>query len=539
MEGNVLYFGDNLQILREHVDDESVDLIYLDPPFNSNQSYNILFREENGTNSAAQVHAFEDTWHWNVASEEALSDIFKNATPRVVDMTRGFLSFLGRNQFTSYLVMMTPRLLELHRVLRETGSIYLHCDHTASHYLKILLDSTFGLENYRNEIVWKRSNPKSHTSQNFPTSTDTIFRYTKSNKYLYHQPYGEHDPDYVEKSYKYSDENGRYRLLPLLNPNDNRPNLTYEFLGVTRVWRWTRERMQKAYEDGIVMQLKPGSVPQYKKYLHESKGRTVTNLWDDITPATGNEALGYPTQKPEALLERIIKASSNEGDVLLDPFCGCGTTITVAERLDRRWIGIDITHLAIALMKNRLEDTFGAEVSYEVVGEPLDLSGARALAKQDRYQFQWWAISLVRARPVDQKKKGADKGVDGVKYIDTTPFSEKRGTIKVVVQVKSGHIAVKDIREFRTVVEDARAQMGAFLTLENPTHPMIKEALAAGYYKPNVVGAVQCQKIQILTIKELLNGKKLQTPIHEDITFKRANRAREKEQEHPDLFSLT
>jgi site-specific DNA-methyltransferase (adenine-specific) len=217
--------------------------------------------------------------------------------------------------------------------------------------------------------------------------------------------------------------------------------------------------------------------------------------------------------------------------MVLDPFCGCGTAIAVAERLNRRWIGIDITHLAIAIMKNRLEDTFGNEIKYEIVGEPLDLTSARALADQDRYQFQWWAISLVGARPVDQKRKGADKGVDGVKYINITPFSKKRNTIKVVVQVKSGHISVKDVREFRTVVDNAKAHIGAFITLSNPTEPMLREALSAGYYKPNVIGSADHPKIQILTIEELLNGKKLNVPLHEDATFKKAERNEEEQED--------
>jgi site-specific DNA-methyltransferase (adenine-specific) len=253
----------------------------------------------------------------------------------------------------------------------------LHCDPTASHYLKILLDAVFGPIGYRNEIIWKRSNPKSLASVNFPTCTDTILRYAKGQKVTFHPMFEAHDPDYVKSAYRHRDESGVYRLLPLLNPNDKRPNLTYEFLGVTRVWRWTKERMQAAYEQGLVVQLKSGAVPQYKKYLEDSKGRTVTNCWTDIPQVSGREALGYPTQKPVALLERIIAASSNPGDVVLDPFCGCGTTLHAASKLDRRWIGIDITHLAIGLIRRRLTEAF-PKMKFDIVGVPKDLDGARA-----------------------------------------------------------------------------------------------------------------------------------------------------------------
>ena len=322
---NTLYYGDNLYILRD-MPNEFVDLVYLDPPFNSNRNYNVLFKEETGKDSAAQIEAFGDTWHWNDKAEEAYHALVTQQDEAISKMIEAMRQFIGANQMMAYLVMMAARLVELHRVLKPTGSLYLHCDPTASHYLKVVLDTIFGAQNFRNEIVWKRSNPKSHISRNFPTCTDTILRFTKSGQYTYHQPYESHDPEYVESAYKYTDENGLYRLLPLLNPNDDRPNLTYEFLGVKRVWRWTKERMQKAYEDGLVVQLKPGAVPQYKKYLADSKGRTVTNCWTDIPQAAGNEALGYPTQKPVTLLERILSASSNPGDLVLDPFCGCGTT---------------------------------------------------------------------------------------------------------------------------------------------------------------------------------------------------------------------
>jgi site-specific DNA-methyltransferase (adenine-specific) len=369
--GNALFCGDNVQILREAIADDAVDLVYLDPPFNSNATYNVLPKAPTGEGSQAQIEAFGDTWRWDAAAERAFDEVIISGNAAAAEMLRAMRSFIKENDMMAYLTMMAVRLVELRRVLKPSGTIYLHCDPTASHYLKIMMDAIFGTENYRNEIIWKRSNPKSHISVNFPACTDTIHRYAKTGKVTYHQPYEAHDPAYVESAYKYEDANGTYRLLPLLNPNDDRPNLTYEFLGVTRVWRWTRERMQKAYRDGLVVQLKPGAVPQYKKYLHDSKGRTITNCWTDIPQIAGSEALGYPTQKPLALLERIVSASSNAGDLVLDPFCGCGTTVHAAQKLNRRWIGIDIAPLAISLVRRRLTDAF-PHAGFDIHGAPED-----------------------------------------------------------------------------------------------------------------------------------------------------------------------
>jgi len=515
VSGNALYYGDNLDILREHIANESVDLIYLDPPFNSNASYNVLFKAPDGHDSHAQMEAFEDAWHWNKSAERAFDEVMRSGNSDAAEMLRAMRSFLHDNDMMAYLAMMAVRLIELHRVLNQTGTLYLHCDPTASHYLKLLLDAIFGPVQYRNEIVWKRSNPKSLGSINFPTCTDTILRYAKGARVTFHQPYEEHDPEYVESAYKYSDEHGTYRLLPLLNPNDNRPNLTYEFLGVSRVWRWTRDRMQKAYEDGIVVQLKPGAVPQYKKYLADSKGRTVTNCWTDIPQAAGNESLGYPTQKPLALLERILETSSNEGNVVLDPFCGCGTTVHAAQKLNRQWIGIDVTHLAISLIQKRLRDAFGP-ISIDIHGVPRDLDGARALAAQDKYQFQWWAVSLVDAVPYGGKKKGADSGIDGFIYFKP----DGKTTEKAIVSVKGGdNVDVKMIRELAQVVNRENAKMGVLISLAEPTGPMKKEAIAEGFYKTEYG---EFPKVQILTVAQLFAGQRPDMPWIDPTVFKKA-----------------
>ena len=526
---NTLFYGDNLAILREHIADESVDLVYLDPPFNSNANYNVLFRAPDGHQSQAQIEAFGDTWHWNEPAECAFDEVMQSGNSDAAEMLRAMRSFLKENDMMAYLTMMAVRLIELHRVVKPTGSLYLHCDPTASHYLKILLDAVFGPLNYRNEIIWKRSNPKSHISVNFPNCTDTILRFSKGSKATYHQPYEEHDPEYVESAYKYNDDGGTYRLLPLLNPNDNRPNLTYEFLGITRVWRWTKDRMQKAYEDGLVLQLKPGAVPQYKKYLHESKGRTVTNCWTDIPQAAGGEALGYPTQKPLVLLERIISASSNEGDLVLDPFCGCGTTVHAAQKLNRRWIGIDITHLAIHLIKRRLNEAF-PKLPFDILGVPKDLDGARALAIQDKYEFQKWALAMIDAQPFKGGKKGGDRGVDGSLYIK--PDGKK--TEKVIVSVKGGQsLNPAMVKDLIVTVDQEGAKMGVFLTLEPPTKGMISQAAAAGFYKTDYG---QFPKVQIVTVEALFGpSNPLHLPWQDTSVFKKAKREKTEKQSELDL----
>ena len=511
---NELYYGDNLPVMREYIADESVDLVYLDPPFNSRATYNVLFKEKSGEDSPAQIKAFTDTWEWTEEAERTYHQdiIYSSATPSAVkDTVVAFRQFIGQNAMMAYLVMMTPRLVELRRVLKPTGSLYLHCDPTASHYLKLIMDSVFGSENFRNEISWRRSNPKSHGSVNFPNCRDVILRYSKSSQTTFNMIYESHDPEYVKKAYKYADSKGQYRLLPLLNPNDDRPNLTYEFLGVTRVWRWTRERMEQAYRDGVVVQLKPGAVPQYKKYLADSKGRTITDDWSDIEQAAGKEALGYPTQKPLALLERVIQASTNAGDLVLDPFCGCGTAVAAAEKLKRRWIGIDITHLAVALMKNRLKTMFNLEPGrdYDVLGEPKDVGSAQALAEQDRYQFQYWALSLLEAQPQrEERRKGADRGIDGVLYFPDGP----RGTPhKSIIQVKSGHVSSPQIRDLKGVVEREKASLGLFISLEDPTRDMRTEAASGGLFHSSLWGK-DFPKIQIRTVGELLEGNPFDIP---------------------------
>ena len=359
---STLHYGDCLEVLRTFPD-ACVDLIYLDPPFNSNRDYNAFFAPPKDGGTSAQITAFEDTWHWGEQAQREFDELLRNPEGgSVSDILAALRQFLGDNDMMAYLVMMASRLVELRRVLKDTGSLYLHCDPTASHYLKIVLDGIFGPVNFRNELIWKRSQPKSHVKINFPTTHDVILRYAKTDLALFNKIYTEYNQEYINKFYRHKDADGRlYQLADLTNPNRNRPNLTYEFLGVTRVWRWTEKRMRAAYDEGRIAQTEPGSVPRYKRYLDEMQGQPITDLWDDIEHLHGtqSEYLGYPTQKPVALLERIIRASSNPGDVVLDPFCGCGTAIHAAQKLGRKWIGIDITHLAISLITQRIRKAFG------------------------------------------------------------------------------------------------------------------------------------------------------------------------------------
>lgn len=526
---NQLYYGDNLDILRRYIKDESVDLIYLDPPFNSNATYNVLFSQQNGSQSSAQIQAFEDTWRWDENAAREYEMTVEQGGP-VAEALRAFKMLLGDSNMMAYLAMMAPRLVELHRVLKRTGSLYLHCDPTASHYLKILLDMVFGIENYRNEITWKRQTAHSDAKYQFSNVSDSILFFVKDTKAGFKPQYGDHDPEYVEKFYKFDDHDGRglYSLSDMASPNP-RPNMMYEWIGFQcppKGWRYQESTMQKLHGEGRIYYPKKddGSFdyskrPRLKRYLNEQKGSIITNVWTDISPLqhASAERLGYPTQKPQELLERIINASSNEGDVVLDPFCGCGTAIAAAQKLNRNWIGIDITHLAIGLIKLRMADQFGEDLKYEVIGEPTTIEGAQELAEVDKYQFEWWALGLVGARPADPKK-GSDRGIDGRLYFHD---DEKRETKQVIISVKGGHTNVSHIRDLVGVLDREQAQIGVMITLREPTQPMRAEAASAGFYD-SPWG--KHPRVQILTIEELLDGKGIDMPPIRQVnqTYRRA-----------------
>jgi site-specific DNA-methyltransferase (adenine-specific) len=536
MNDNLLYYGDNLDVLRRHVKDESVDLVYLDPPFNSNASYNVLFAAKDGHQASAQIEAFEDTWRWDESAARQFAETVE-VGGRVADVLLAFERFLGPNDILAYLTMMAPRLVELRRVLKPTGSLYLHCDPTASHYLKLLLDAVFGPEQFRSEIIWKRTTSHNNVRNRFGDETDTILSYSKGPQPTFNLQYRPYSDEYIKSHYSQVDADGRrFTTRDLRNPGI-RPNLHYEYKGYKphpNGWAFTLAKMKEYDAKGLLyFPPDPEGRIRLKRYLDEMPGTPMGTVWDDILPlnSQAQERLGYPTQKPEALLDRIIAASTNVGDVVLDPFCGCGTAIASAQKLGRRWIGIDITHLAISLIKVRLRDAFGDMARYQVIGEPTTTEDAAALAESDKYQFQWWALGLVGARPVDQKK-GADKGIDGRLYFHDG--SEK--TRQVIISVKGGKLKATDLRDLRGVIDREKAEIGVLISFETPTKQMKTEAASAGFYtSPWGKHA----RLQLLTVAQLLDGRGIDYPQTAGVnrTYKQAPRALKKVAErHPELF---
>ena len=528
MDTNVLYWGDNLHILRnkDYFPDQSVDLIYLDPPFNSNASYNVLFKEATGEQSSAQLQAFTDAWHWDQVAADTWADLHSTAPKRVQDALDAFQKILvlqegrfARNDMMAYLVMMTARLIELHRILKDTGSLYLHCDPTASHYLKVILDTIFGPQNFRNEVVWKRSDAHSDARQgaeHFGRIHDTLLFYRKSRQGNWNVQFTPLPDSTVSKWYRHVEpETGRRYNMADLTAAKPGGDTEYEWNGTKpppgRYWAYSRGNMEKFEREGRIVYSKSGK-PYMKRYLDESSGVALQDIWTDINMLRGihkGERVGFSTQKPLALLDRIIQASSNEGNVVLDPFCGCGTAVLAAHKLNRRWIGIDVTNLAITVMRKRLNDAFPG-IQYRVVGEPTTLSEAKSLAEQKpegRYQFQWWALGLIGALPAsDGRRKGADAGVDGFFSV----HHDNRGKFtQVIVQVKSGHVGPSLIRDLAGTIGDDK--LGVFITLEEPTKAMKTAATSAGLYD-NPLMSRMYPRVQILTVVDLLNGKQPNLP---------------------------
>ncbi len=522
---NQLYYGDNLDVLKRHADDESVDLVYLDPPFNSNATYNVLFAERDGAQAVSQIKAFEDTWKWDTSAARAYQEVVEGGG-RVSQAMQAFRTLLGDSNMLAYLAMMAPRLVELRRVLKRTGSIYLHCDPTASHYLKLLMDAVFGPDRFLSEIIWKRTSAHSSAKRYGPVH-DVLLLYGKTQEYKWNRLFQPYDPEYLETFFDQQDEDGRrWKRMDLTGAGirHGETGTKWKGLDVTakgRHWAYPPAGLDELDAKGrIHWPAKPGGMPRLKQYPEDLPGVPLQDVWTDIRPLhnLAAERLGYPTQKPEHLLERILQASSDEGDTVLDPFCGCGTTITAAQKLNRRWIGIDITHLAITLIRSRLADTFGSSIAYEVIGEPVSLPDAAKLAADDPYQFQWWALGLVGARPVDEKK-GADKGIDGRIYFHA---GDDR-THQIVLSVKAGHVNVSHVRDLRGVMERERAEMGVLISLEEPTAAMRKEAASAGFYS-SPWG--KHARLQLITVEEFLTGKTInRPPAQTSVTFKRAPKA--------------
>jgi len=510
---NKLFYGDNLDIMREYIADGSVDLVYLDPPFNSKRAYNQIFKDKEGKYPPSQIEAFNDTWSWGEEASIAFDELSRPPyTDEIFRMLRAFKEFLGENEMMAYLVMMAIRLWELRRVLKDTGSIYLHCDPTASHYLKIVMDQIFGLTNFRNEVTWRRTTSTGSSkaiSKKFPSNSDILFFYTKSDDYSFNPIYSDYSEKYKSR-FKKSDERGFYYL-------DN-------------LKTYSEERLKALIKDGRIEYTSKGT-PRIKNYLHEGKGVLYDNIWLDIDVlnSQASERLGYPTQKPVALLERILNASSNEGDVVLDPFCGCGTTIAAAEKLGRQWIGIDITVLATTLIKKRIEEHF-PDAKFEVKGIPTDVASAREMAstRPGKFDFEKWFVLALDGQP-HKSSGGGDKGIDGFMY-----FNDVNGkSHTVIISVKGGSYSVSMIRDLCHVVERDNASMGLLLALNNPTQGMISEAASAGrFHMPETERTYP--RVQIFTVEDYFAGKRPDMP-NVSATLKKAKRIKKTSEEKPKL----
>jgi site-specific DNA-methyltransferase (adenine-specific) len=529
-----LYFGDNLQVLRESINSESVDLVYLDPPFNSNADYNVIFggRKSGDAPPQAQITAFEDTWHWSDESARTLQALY-DVNGDLAELLDLLVRRLGHNDLSAYLVMMAIRLVELHRVLKPTGSLYLHCDPTASHYLKIILDAIFGIQNYRNEITWKRTSAHS-SAKRYGCVHDIILFYSKSSKFLWNQQHTEFTEEYVNTFFDSVDEQGkRYKRMDLTGAgvSAGESGKTWRGIDVTakgRHWAYLPSTLDEFVAQGrIHFPKKKDGMPRLKQYPEDLAGIPLQDIWGDLRPLhnLSSERLGYPTQKPLSLLERILKASSNQDDIVLDPFCGCGTALHAAQKLKRNWIGIDITHLAISLIEIRLISAF-PQIEFEVFGTPKDFASAQDLARRDKYQFQWWACSLVKVPPYQGKKKGADGGIDGLRYISDLDENKRDLKRKIIVSVKGGeNVSVSMVRDLIGTMSTNKADLGFFVTLAEPTKAMITEATKAGFYR--AANGKDYPRVQIFAIEDLLSGAKKPEYLDlslGDITFKRAEK---------------
>lgn len=529
-QNNYLFYGDNLEVLRKHIKDETVDLCYIDPPFNSKRNYNQIYNNI-GSEDLALAQAFIDMWVWDERARNGFDEILANEhgrfTPRTVQLIKGLHAVLGEDSLLAYVVSMTLCVTEIQRVLKQTGSFYFHCDPTASHYIKLILDAIFCSQGgeYVNEITWKRTTAHSDAKQGrkaYGNVADIIFFYTKSGEYTFNPQHSDYSEKYLKK-YSYTDPDGRrYRLDNLTGPGGAaKGNPMYEVMGIKRYWRYSEDKMQDLIEEGRIIQTEPGSVPQYKRYLDEMPGVPMQNIWDDISPinSQAKERLGYPTQKPKVLMKRIIEISSNEGDVVLDAYCGCGTTIDAAEKLKRKWIGIDITYQSIAVVLKRLEDTYGKAINDRIVlnGIPKDMKSAIALAhkKDDRVrkEFEKWAVlTYTNNRAVINDKKGADGGIDGRAYFKVG----KNDNAKIIFQAKSGNVNRGDVAKLRGDMEKDGATLAVLITLEEPTRPMIADAKAAGLYNHVEMGK-SYDRISIVTVKEILAGERLEIPMSIDV----------------------
>jgi site-specific DNA-methyltransferase (adenine-specific) len=501
---NVLYCGDNLEVLEEYVPEESIDLVYIDPPFNSQRTFNVVYKD-----SRAQERAFKDYWSWAEAASTYVT--YVSEAPIKI---RSLLNLLHDHlvnddpDMLAYVTMMAPRIVALHRSLKPTGTLWLHCDPTASHYLRVMLDAIFGPDRFLNEVVWKRTHSHGDPSRHFGAVTDSLLVYTKSKSYTFNPQYRPFAEDYAAKRFNGEDEDGRmWQSVTLRSPNP-RPNLHYPYPasnGVTykphkNGWSCEPEVMARYdRENRLHFPTKPGGQLRLKMYLDESKGVKVQSLWEDIPPINSQavERVGWPTQKPLALLDRVIRTSSNDGDLVLDAFCGCGTTVLSAERTGRRWIGIDIAQKGVEILEKRFKDD--GRPAPSIVWHPADLDAAVALADRDKEQFEVWVRRKLRL-----KKRPKDRGIDGECY-----FKDIDGkSWHTIVSVKGGKMLNPAmVRELRGTIEREHAAIGVLVCAVDPSREMRLEATRAEFLPvSDAYGPIP--RIQIVTVEQLLREKR-------------------------------
>ena len=543
---NKVYYGDNLEVLRKYIKDETIDLCYIDPPFNSKRNYNQIYNNL-GKEDKAQAQAFVDTWTWDTMAEEGFAEITSNYngvfTKQSIELIIGLSKVLGKGSLLAYLISMTLRIAEIYRVLKDTGSFYFHCDPTASHYLKIIIDAIFCAKggDFRNEIIWERTNAHNIKSNYFGRTHDIIFFYSKSNNYTWNQLYSDYSEAQLSRYKK--DENGRLYKAENLTMTSNTRNFNWRgtLPPANRGWGASIDKLEQWYKEGKILLKKDGSprMDGLKIYLDELKGKLLNDNWYDIDRVgnTSNERLGYPTQKPEALLERIIKASTNEGDLILDAYCGCGTTIAVAERLKRNWIGIDITYQSVSVMLKRLEDHYGKSCidNISLHGVPKDFESAEMLAnkKDDRVrkEFEKWAVlTYSNNRAMINEKKGGDKGIDGIAYMVDSNEQGENEIKPIIFSVKSNQtLSPSVIRDLNGTIERENAAMGYLITLY-PMNNLVKESKDYGVYKNKLTG-MDYKRIEVININEILEGKRLNVPTSLEVLKKAERKAKENQEE--------
>lgn len=516
---NLLYYGDNLTYLRER-EPETVDLIYLDPPFNKKITFNLLFHTPEGDAVQAQTAAFKDTWTWKTsAANDAYEDVIASGS-HAAKILIALREYLGESDMMAYLCMMAIRLIYLHRILKPTGSIYLHCDPTACHYLKMLLDSIFGPTGFKNEIVWKRTSTH-NDSKTWSRVADNILFFTKTSNFVWNTPREKHSAEYLRVKYRYDDGDGRLYMLDNMTSPNPRPNMTYEWKGFpspTKGWRYQTNTMETLDKQGRIWypenpdgSFDYGRRPRLKRYLENNPdGGVMGTIWTDIPPVNSQaiERVGYPTQKPLPLLRRIIDASSNPGQVVFDPFCGCGTSIEAAQELEREWVGIDVTHHAIEIIEGRLHKK---NAEYKVTGRPEDMGAARDLARREKFEFQWWASWRIGAQNYREHKKGPDKGIDGIIYFRNGPW----GVGQTIVSIKGGeNVGVEDVNKLAGVVHRDGAQLGIVVCFD-PTPRMYQDAAGSGMIQ---TAQGRFQRVRVITVQELLDDRlpPMPTPLETD-----------------------